>query len=324
MGWTTDSLIKLVEHIDLPGHDRMVRTLRRWAWLCAGLGGLFAALFWTGIAFAGGLRGQWLIATGVGLLPALILLSRYRDVVDRVALNALNRVGVTVATLLAALCLIVGALLGTREADAVMYALIYGAAGGVGGYIAGMFINMFAELAVRLVPSLFLLPGWLLSLPLVWLLCVVNNFLIRRRFPEWRRGKVQVVKLSTQGAAIVSPGHAPLFVASPALRRDGKADAQGIPRFNQAELLSNPTHVGAVMAAAAAAAAASYAAGDIEFDHAPAMQWFNPATGLPMLGDMPGGIDVGGTLWCDPGIGTDFSGGATYDFSGGGHAGDSF
>ena len=74
----------------------------------------------------------------------------------------------------------------------------------------------------------------------------------------------------------------------------------------------------------ALAAAASYAADSLEFDHGPAMQWFNPTTGLPMLGDMPGGIDVGGTQWCDPGIGADFSGGATHDFSGGGHAGDSF
>jgi hypothetical protein len=264
MGYSRKEFIKLIEHVDLPGHDDVVRMTRQWNAVLATLESIVPVLFiCAAIKLLSG-DTTYAVMAGCGLLVARFL-AYLSNVVEPA-----HMIGVLLPILAGAVWFL------SKNVEATVTAGI---------------IAIFSPLVCALVGMLW---HWVsfLSTPVVGpvmsLVAGHMNGKIARELPAWRSPSVSFVfqrkDLSFQ------PGNTPVFVAYKSLRRNGEAQKLGIPLFTHAQF-SNPAHVRTTMNAALAEAEAQALSSDTQ------VQWANPATGLPTVGNMAGGIDVAGNQW---------------------------
>ncbi|CAD6559534.1 hypothetical protein LMG27952_06887 [Paraburkholderia hiiakae] len=148
------------------------------------------------------------------------------------------------------------------------------------------FISLFVPHACMLIGLLWHWSTFLgtpVTAPVVALISSSMNRTVERKFPAWRACSL----VFQRNAIRFNTGNKPVFVASKSLRREGEAQRVGTPVFTYAQF-SNRALVASTMQAAIDQAQAS---------GAEPPQWLNPATGLPTVGNIAGGIDVGGNQW---------------------------
>lgn len=194
--------------------------------------------------------------------------------------EALTRLG-------ALLGLVIGSAIGWWSSDWQL-SLALGVIGAGAGWVGANFILPVIQLIGWLV-DLVMMIGTPLSWPIKWVLEMRLKFNAR---------KAQKPRGTT---VIDNPDLTSMFSSASGKGSTGKGG-----------------YMGAAMAGAtglAALGATQMAAGSSQIDSEtnsfngdysstsedpmPSMTWINPTTGLPMMNDMPGGLDVGGNLWGD-------------------------
>lgn len=289
MSLTQQQLRRLVGLIDLPGYAGVERALDRWFRTLVMIEAVSASIVWTGVI---GLLTEWLmgqlLVLAVGILVAGMMLPAY---VELVRVNA-----VQIEKVLSLIGLAGGGIIGllwNRQAGGVAM-MLAGTVGTFLGWLAGLSLSKVAKFLGRL-GQWGVLVGLPVALPGKWIALALLQRRLRGGYPAWLDSSGEfIVRLGGVGIDQVCFGTRRLFVSDPKFRSLGSEEKL---RFTGAEILGGlnfaqkpffltiqPEHDASGMGSPAS---------EIEEP-----QWINPTTGLPMIGNIAGGIDVGGTPWC--------------------------
>ncbi|MCW3478740.1 hypothetical protein OL229_04035 [Neisseriaceae bacterium JH1-16] len=324
-GWTSHKLKYLADCIDLPGHKTVSRLSLWWNRLTPLIDAAAAATVWYLVL--------QLFGTGAAkilpIAPAFFLVgSLLPIVVDLVKLRNLEN---SAAALGAVIGLLIGVISALLDHKTLVGVAIYGGGGAAIGLIAGLLTVVAGSLAMW-VMHVAIMVGRPIAWPIKKTITAVLNMNIRRRFGWCENGR-PVLVFGIDGVSHVDGANRSIFVAEPHLRRNGHSEDLGIPKFTYQQL-SDRSYVDTALVNAALKVAAM---GQVDERYKqPEFQWFtlstpsgatwtgeemmpqvlNPTTGLPMVGNTAGGMDVDGNLWAhdtNPATGLQTTGGAGTD-----------
>lgn len=319
---------RVIRHIDLPGHDGVVRTVRFADHLAIWLRAACTCVSWLALMYLLDIREPNLLL-GVGAVSFVVtLFDGYVTITQRHLIRAMMFSAFVGG--------VIGAYVGATEAGDVL-AMEKGLSAlirmGIGAFI-GLFVPLILYLAGTLI-ALFGTPLTVIaSIPVMGAI----KLWMRVKYPAWRtaRGK-GLLKFNHNGLAQVRTHELAdrrVYVNDPATRCEGGARQAGVLKLNYQELFSRDRQ-GAIEAhhlatAGAMAAGAAGAALVMDLDDDPGRYWreqdeeasrrmseemmesaigshggmggmsdfmdTNPATGLATTGGM-GTVDVGGNDW---------------------------
>ncbi|MBF6618038.1 MAG: hypothetical protein ITG07_15085 [Candidimonas sp.] len=312
----------MAKHIDLPGHDKVISKVKFYINLSSALMALTAATFWAAIAW-------WLtrfetpfyVTLAGAMLILLFIWCRYGDDLTTWYNRRLKK---TLPSIAGVLCVVGFVLAGyagyisfgeSDRLNVVLWAFGGAIAGGLIGSVGVMILCALTALALWIA----LIPGMVVQ-PLLSLISYAFRRHFKKHHSEWLVDGNKLLVNFVGGNISVSGTTKNVYVVDPALRRNGLAEERKIPRFTYSQLMNErKASVDLTKAAIAGAAASglyiatsgSSAANQVNetshdlasaFDSALngsnlEMPVFNPTTGLPMVGNIHGGIDVGGNLY---------------------------
>jgi len=302
----------LVERIDLPGHDQVVSMLKKtYAWPKF-IYPIFAAIIAYAVLRFAKLDGL-LSACMAGLIAGIgIVLFHFGEK----ASGTVNRFREAFAGLLAVLGFFGAGLFLIHSGKDWMEVALWAFGCGIGGAIAG-YLALSAIATALTVIQFFLV---FISLPLSWPVLRVITFIRNRRLRKmggWTTAnKKQVIVFGNEVVAATNGWDSPIFVAHSSMRRNGRAQDEGIPKFTYAELKDTQV-VSSRLADAAASTDLSHDSSALNWAapllggaviggttavfledivQSNLMQDINPASGLPTVAGI-GSPDVAGNNW---------------------------
>lgn len=303
--------INLVAHIDLPGHDGVVKMVKR-------------ALLWGKhiYSFSAGFIVSLLLLYGqVNILFAVLIggaIGVLGSIVFRfdgwISTNALEKLLAGVLSILGFFgAAIMQIKLGPDWLKVVLHSAGFAVGGGILGFLVAKFLK-FSYAAIWVAITFVSLP---ISWPVLTIMAFLRNRMLRNKYKGWITSEGKQVIVFGKEAIVGSNGFdRPIFVADASMRRNGNAEAEGIPKFTHAEL-RNPETVKSKMADAiqrynmdetssnsnwvavlmgGTAIGSSLVYGSNEFFPSNSFAEINPASGLPTIAGS-GSPDVAGNSW---------------------------
>lgn len=330
--WTSHKLKHLADCIDLPDHKMVSHISLWWNRIAPLIDAVAAATVWHLVLQVFGTGA----AKTLPIAPAFFLAALFLPIiVDLIKLRNLEN---SVAGLGAVFGLLIGVIIALSRHTTLLEVVIYGGGGAIIGLIVGLLAVMAGSLVMWVMFVAFMV-GRPIAWPIKKTITAILNMNIRRR-SGWCENGCPVLAFDIDGVSHVDGANRSIFVATPHLRRNGHSEDFGIPKFTYQQL-NNRSYVDTALADAALKVAAMRQV-DERYKQ-PEFQWFslstpsgatwtgeemmpqvlNPTTGLPMIENTIGSLDVGGNLWAhdiNPATGLQTIGGAgTDDIAGNTH-----